>query len=87
VVIWWEPNLKTLFQDNTSGDTSGDSFRRTYGSDSAELHENPAMSQALSFVVPSMLLIFSRSRAREPGDLSPPHVSLKHLSIVSQSHF
>lgn len=45
-----------------------DSFRRTYGSDSAELYENPVVSPALGSVLPSMLLIFSRSRAREPGD-------------------
>lgn len=68
MVIWWDPNHKTLLQDNTSRDTCGDSFRRTYGSDSAELHENPVVSPALGSVLPSMLLIFSRSRAREPGD-------------------
>ena len=48
-----EPSLKMLPEDNTSGDTGGDSFIRTRGSDSVELHEGSAGGgQALGLVLP-----------------------------------
>lgn len=77
--IWSEPNLKTLIEDNTSRHTGGDGFRRTSGSDSAEVYAKPAMGQVHAS---GRLLIFNSSRARDPGPLAslskpwPPSVLL-----------
>lgn len=49
---------------------------------SAELPENPAMSQALSFLLPGLQLLFNRSRASEPGGLSPPLAAAGSLSSI-----
>ena len=48
-----EPSLKMLLEDNTSGDTGGDSFIRTFGSDSVEFHEESGVGgQTLGSVLP-----------------------------------
>lgn len=49
---------------------------------SAELPENPAMSWALSFVLPGLQVLFNRNRASEPGGLSPPLSASGSLSSI-----
>lgn len=72
-------------QEDISRDTGGDNFRKTCGSDSAELYEKPARRQALSLALSTGLFIFHSGQARETGAFSLPFPASSTVSSIPKA--
>lgn len=64
--------VNSMVRTNPQGDTGGDNFRKTCGSDSAELYEKPFRGQGLSLVLSTMLFIFHSGQPREAEPSASP---------------